>query len=972
MKALQIIQRYPPAVGGSETWCRELGQYLASVGDDVRVLTLDILEEEEYWKDAPPEHRAVRLGRFDWDGEVAVRRCRRSLPVPLLQRLFFEVLLDRRLGIHAYGPHSVEMYARMFREAKAADVVHLHTLPYPHNFVGFLAAKLWRRRVVMTPYFHPGHPHYERRCHYWLLRRCDAVFALTRYERDYLAGKGVDPARIVVTGSGLHPERYAAAGLEAFRKETRARLGLSEQTRIVLFVGRKAEYKGLPVLIDAVRSCRASRDVALLLVGPALDWFTAFYAGLPGADRRYIFDLGQVSHEEKVQLLHLADVLVLPSPFESFGIVFLEAWACGTPVIGSDSPAVADLIGEGGLTFRSGDAADLAEKLDAMLSDEGLRTKMAGRGGELLAERFRWETIGAAVRRAYRPRPDGRMRILVCTNLFPPHSVGGSEVVAYEHAKLFRALGHDVRIFAGRLVSRLIRPYGAENQAGEFETTWVDLSPEDLGGRTQSLWNERVRREFARVLKEFRPDVVHFHNVTGLSLRVVDECRKRRIPAVMTLHDYWGICFKNLMIKNDGDLCMRGGFDCLGCLDVLSGDPPLPTPVRNSHILLSLLKVDRFISPSRYLAERFVENGIPAERMVVIRNGIDVERFRRARRHGEGMTVGYVGQLIRHKGVDILLRSLALLGPREGLRVVIVGDGEEGAAVRSLCAELGLDPWVRFAGRVDNRQIASCYEEIDVLVVPSIWPENSPVTITEAMASGIPVIASDMGGVRELVADGVTGFLVPPRDAGAVAEKIDYLLRHPDARQRMGTEAIERIKEHELRQQVSRVLEVYGRLLDEPRANARPGADILLYHSESPWNVHVRDVVYRVAEVERNLGRRLLLCGLDFCDEEALRRARLLMIPPGGPDGVRQALRAFLRGLPIVVHEESPELKELCLVSEGGLFYSDADELGECLELLLSDEPLRKAMGASGRRFVEKHARADTRDFLGHRHPQSR
>jgi glycosyltransferase involved in cell wall biosynthesis len=242
--------------------------------------------------------------------------------------------------------------------------------------------------------------------------------------------------------------------------------------------------------------------------------------------------------------------------------------------------------------------------------------------------------------------------------------------------------------------------------------------------------------------------------------------------------------------------------------------------------------------------------------------------------------------------------------------------------------------------------------------MPSIWPENSPVTITEAMASGIPVIASDMGGIGELVVDGVTGFLVPPREAGAVAGKIDYLLRHPDARQRMGAEAIERIEKHELRGQVSRVLEVYERLLDEPRVNARPRGDVLLYHSETPWNVHVRDVVYRVAEVERTLGRRLLLCRLGFSDEEIIRGARLLVIPPAGPDGVPQALRAFLRGLPIVVHEESPELKELCLLSQGGLFYSDAVELGECLELLLSDEPLRRAMGANGRRFVEKHARA--------------
>ena len=544
------------------------------------------------------------------------------------------------------------------------------------------------------------------------------------------------------------------------------------------------------------------------------------------------------------------------------------------------------------------------------------------------------------------------LRILVCTNLFPPHSIGGSEIVAYRQSKVFQSLGHEVRVFSGRLANSPMHTYRVKTQRGEFTTSWVSLWPEDLDGRTQRLGNERIRGAFGRVLDKFSPDVVHFHNITGLSIGVIDECVKRRVPTVMTLHDYWGICFKNLMIKNDGSLCMKGGFDCLGCLEVLSGDPPLPTPVRNAHLLLALLKVDRFISPSQYLAQRFIDNGIPAERMVVIRYGIDLEALRPAPRGTDGVTVGYVGQLVKHKGVDVFLRALALLGNLDPLRVLIVGDGEEAGSLRSLCGELELDRRVTFSGRVDNRLIGSYYERIDLLVVPSVWPENSPVTITEAMASGIPVIASDMGGMRELVENGVTGLLVPPGDVGALAEKIEYLVRQPQVRRQMGENARERIKEHELARQGSRVLEVYGELLDPGRRSTRGEFETILYHSHDQWDAAVRELVYELAGVEAALGRRLLLCRIDLSSEEIMRSAKVLLIPSAGPDSFLHALRAFVRGLPILVREDSPELRGLCLASDGGLFYSGPDELRECMKLLLSNEPLREAMGRSGRGFA--------------------
>jgi hypothetical protein len=175
-------------------------------------------------------------------------------------------------------------------------------------------------------------------------------------------------------------------------------------------------------------------------------------------------------------------------------------------------------------------------------------------------------------------------------------------------------------------MERRRRHYRVTHDSRDIPTTWIGLLPEDFGGPTQRLVNSDVERELGRVLDEFRPQVVHLHNIWALSIAVVAACRERQIPTVMTLHDFWGVCFKNLMIKNDGRLCRSGRFDCLGCSEMLSGIPPLPSPVRNAHMLLALRQVDRFISPSHYLADRVAANGLPADRIRIVPYGLDVSR----------------------------------------------------------------------------------------------------------------------------------------------------------------------------------------------------------------------------------------------------------------------------------------------------------------------------------------------------------
>ena len=427
----------------------------------------------------------------------------------------------------------------------------------------------------------------------------------------------------------------------------------------------------------------------------------------------------------------------------------------------------------------------------------------------------------------------------------------------------------------------------------------------------------------------------------------------------MTLHDYWGICFKNTLLKNNGNICKQGGLVCLDCREMLAGRLPLPSPVRNAHILLALRQVDRLITPSRYVAAQYAANGVPSDKITVIQNGIDLENFAPGQRGTAGLTLGFIGHLGKHKGLDVLLHALSLMDA-SNVRLLVVGTGEDAERLQTFCHERGLDPYVTFYGHVENRRIATIYQQIDVLVVPSVWPENSPVTITEAMASSIPVIASDVGGIGELVEDGVTGYLIPLRDSLAIAERIGRFLARPELLRTMGERALAKIQAYPMQQQVERIVDVYRQVIAQRQPLPKLDFEVLLYDADTPWNMDIREMFSRLTEVEEKLGRRLLVCRADLAGDEVWEEARLFIIPSAGPQSYAYALQALRRQVPLLVPEVVEALGDLCLVSDAGLLYGNSDELKECLMLLLSNEPLRQALATNGRAFLEGRGTSST------------
>lgn len=405
------------------------------------------------------------------------------------------------------------------------------------------------------------------------------------------------------------------------------------------------------------------------------------------------------------------------------------------------------------------------------------------------------------------------MRILYVSNFFPPHVNGGAELIAHAHARRLLSLGHDVSVFAGDFrrtpipFPRMERwPYDG------FDMHRIVLTDTSRWGRA-NFHNRDVERHFARTLQLVQPDVVHFHILTGLSVGMISQAKQTGAKIVLTVHDSWGFCFKATFLRSDDRVCDDFS-ECSQCLAGMRDERgrTFPIRLRKDYIQQQFGLLDALVAPSRFIAQSYVQAGFSPDAIRVVGNGVDLDRFDRIVKTPPppGQTrftfVGYVGP---HKGVAVLLKALARLPIGSGVVMNILGAGvleaEVHAAARDLADRCTIIPW----GRVPSARVDDALGQTDVLILPSICPENQPGTILEAMAAGLPVIASRLGGCIELVDDGVTGRLFEPGHAASLASAMMSFVAHPDRLAPMGQAARRRVADFSFHRQVDKMLAVY-------------------------------------------------------------------------------------------------------------------------------------------------------------------
>lgn len=386
MRVLHVTHQYPPAIGGSEKYIADLSEELVARGHQVDVFTSRSLDYHT-WKD--------ELGPYECVNGVNVYRFR-----SMRRTWFVWRVLHWSLGkywknrsrwyepfiLFGGGPLCPGMFAAMLSGSPQYDLVHLNCLVYGHVAYGYWAARRRHVPVIVTP-----HAHAEQRATFGIgyeldvLHGSDHVIAVTDGERDFILGLGLSPWRVTTAGNGLRPESYPMRDIKACRQ----RLGLPKDAFVMLFLGRQVEYKGLDTALAAFVALRKHQPhLHFLVVGPGTDYASqlfARYQGMPG-----VTNLGAASDDVRLDALNGCDCLVLPSIGEAFGIVFLEAWIMGKPVIGVRTAAVSTVIrdGQDGWLVPPNDPVAIVLALKRWIDSPALARQMGESGRRRVLQRY--------------------------------------------------------------------------------------------------------------------------------------------------------------------------------------------------------------------------------------------------------------------------------------------------------------------------------------------------------------------------------------------------------------------------------------------------------------------------------------------------------------------------------------------------------------------------------------------------------
>jgi glycogen synthase len=412
MRIVLINHRYYPFLGGSERNIQEIAERLVGEGNAVRVATTDAFDLEYFWDrrrrriDAPAREvlNGVEIERVQVRhmpaGPLVFQGGRRAMGE--LSRLSLPAFLFEQIAIRQ--PLVPDLAASIAREPVPDLVIGANIGIEGLAITGMRVARRVGAAFVMMPFIHLGRdndpvarryvsmPHQRK-----LLRDADSIVAMTQIEARFLESVGVDAARIVIAGAGMTPADVGGGDGLAFRR----RHGLNRP--LVAALGALAPDKGTRELVRAVALLnRSGREVDLVLAGPSLSAFERWYTALGAEERAGTRLLGVISPNEKRDLFDAADIVALPSRTESFGIVFVEAWANQKPVIAADAGAIPELVrdGENGLLVPFGDVPALAGAIRRLLDDPELAQALGASGHRLAVERYTWAAVYERVKTA--------------------------------------------------------------------------------------------------------------------------------------------------------------------------------------------------------------------------------------------------------------------------------------------------------------------------------------------------------------------------------------------------------------------------------------------------------------------------------------------------------------------------------------------------------------------------------------------
>ncbi len=433
-------------------------------------------------------------------------------------------------------------------------------------------------------------------------------------------------------------------------------------------------------------------------------------------------------------------------------------------------------------------------------------------------------------------------RVLLTAHKFFPEHRAGTEVLTLKIAQELQKRNYEVKVVAANppdLDARRKAETASQIESNyDFEGVPVHIVEEGLRLKDYKFdfeyYHPHIKAHFAKLLQEFKPDLVQAVHVQNLSAAVIEACNEARVPVVFYSTDFWFVCPIVQLKRPDGAVCRGPGPLALKCLDcytprLFPGDAEivqavtekypavgtnletlpnavkdlaksalsslyrttkLPLAVQATMARPAILKdfangLTKILVPTKLMRDIFVENGINDKLIRIVHFGIDTAKLvdHQVKKPSEKLRIGYIGTFFEHKGVDLLIKAFLSLSAEHASRaeLKLYGDvtqfPEYVAQLKKLVVDAGAKgDAVSFLGTFPNDTLGSVLEEIDVLVVPSRWYENTPLVMQSALSTRTPLIVTDLGGMSELVTEGENGLLFKLNDHGSLARQLTAVL----------------------------------------------------------------------------------------------------------------------------------------------------------------------------------------------------
>jgi glycosyltransferase involved in cell wall biosynthesis len=416
------------------------------------------------------------------------------------------------------------------------------------------------------------------------------------------------------------------------------------------------------------------------------------------------------------------------------------------------------------------------------------------------------------------------MKILLTVHQFVPDWSAGTEILTFSVAKELLSRGHKVAVFTAFPSEQNIADDGKLDRyeidgVSVYRYYHAKLPTLEQPTVTEIKYdNQFATHLFEDIVQEVQPDIIHFFNFARLGSGLIEVATNRGILAYFTPTDFWTICPTAQLLLTDGSMCKGPSFaggNCVKHIAMLTSGskakkymPLIPTPIADGMAILAknffgkfhplvlevgamvnrhtlnvtrVNKLQALFSPSQLMTDSLTNNGVNEKLIRQSAFGIDVSGYEHAQpRTGVAYTVGFIGTLSYYKGCHVLIKAFKQLN-LPSLKLKIYGNPEHFPDYSAELHSLAVDnEAIKFCSTFPNHQIADVLATLDILVVPSLWYENTPLVVYSALAAHCPVIASNFAGISEVVRHEENGLLFTPDDENALAAALNLLATSAD------------------------------------------------------------------------------------------------------------------------------------------------------------------------------------------------